>query len=257
MKAIILAAGQGKRLRPLTNDRPKCMVEFAGTPLLDSQISTLRAAGVGDIVVVGGWQAATIKDKGTRQYINEKFDQSNMVQTLFCAADEFDGLEDLLILYSDILYETRIVLALSLCEAEVATTVDTNWRELWQRRFDDPLTDAETLKLNADGSIKELGKEPKAYDEIEAQYMGMTKVAASAQSTFRDFFANLPDPLEDGARRCDIYMTDFLQLLIDSGQPIHAVKVHSGWIEIDDQDDLAAYQALIDADKLTLFNPGS
>ena len=48
MNAIILAAGQGKRLRPLTNDRPKCLVEFYGRTLLDRQISVFQKCGIND-----------------------------------------------------------------------------------------------------------------------------------------------------------------------------------------------------------------
>jgi NDP-sugar pyrophosphorylase family protein len=57
MMAIILVAGQGTRLRPLTNDKPKCLVELAGKPLLEHQLETLRARGVEDIHIVGGYRA--------------------------------------------------------------------------------------------------------------------------------------------------------------------------------------------------------
>ena len=73
-------------------------------------------------------------------------------------------------------------------KGEIAAVVDTDWRKLWQLRFDDPLVDAETLKLNINGTIRELGKKPKNYEEIEAQYIGMIKVSASAQNRFYSFF---------------------------------------------------------------------
>ena len=153
MKAIILAAGQGKRLRPLTKDRPKCLVEFEGLPLIDRQILTLKRLDIMDIIIVAGWQASTVIDRGNRYYINKKFNQSNMVETLFCAAKEFNGQKDILVLYSDILYEPRVVSALMESKGEIAAVVDTDWRKLWQLRFDDPLVDAETLKLNINGTI--------------------------------------------------------------------------------------------------------
>ena len=58
-------------------------------------------------------------------------------------------------------------------------------------------------------------------------------------------------------RTVDIYMTDFLQLLIDSGELIHSVKVNSGWIEIDSQEDLEAYQALIQSGDYSIYDPGA
>lgn len=56
MKAIILAAGQGSRLRPITNEVPKCMVPLNGTPLIDTIIKRFQENGISDIVVVGGYQ---------------------------------------------------------------------------------------------------------------------------------------------------------------------------------------------------------
>ncbi len=56
MKAIILAAGQGSRLLPLTADRPKCLVPVGGRSILEHQLAGLRGAGIGDIAVVGGYR---------------------------------------------------------------------------------------------------------------------------------------------------------------------------------------------------------
>ena len=60
MKAIILAAGQGTRLRPYTDERPKCLVELGGKALLDHQIASLRAAGIDDICVATGYRSDLI-----------------------------------------------------------------------------------------------------------------------------------------------------------------------------------------------------
>src|SRR3989344_606837 len=51
-KAVVLAAGEGKRLRPLTYTRPKCMIQLAGKPILQLVLENLRAAGVGEAVVI-------------------------------------------------------------------------------------------------------------------------------------------------------------------------------------------------------------
>ena len=54
MQAVILAAGQGSRLRPLTDHRPKCLVEVQGKPMLQYQLEALNAAGVTECVIVVG-----------------------------------------------------------------------------------------------------------------------------------------------------------------------------------------------------------
>ena len=85
MKAIILAAGEGKRLKPYTDSRPKCMVPLAGRPLLHWQLDVLRSAGIKDIVIVGGYRAEALKACGASVVTNPRYDSTNMVGTLFCA----------------------------------------------------------------------------------------------------------------------------------------------------------------------------
>ena len=63
MKGIILAAGEGKRLRPLTENLPKTMIDFFGVTLLQRQIETMRKCNVTDIIVVTGYMSEKIKTK--------------------------------------------------------------------------------------------------------------------------------------------------------------------------------------------------
>src|SRR2546429_5169036 len=82
MKAIILAAGQGTRLLPLTEHRPKCMVEIAGKPLLYWQLEVLRNCGVTNIGLVTGYKAQSIDALGVHVFRNADYMSTNMVASL-------------------------------------------------------------------------------------------------------------------------------------------------------------------------------
>ena len=69
--------------------------------------------------------------------------------------------------------------ALLKCKSNIAVTIDTDWENYWRARSDDPLQDAESLKLTKEGSIYEIGRKPKSIDEIEGQYMGLMKFGVS------------------------------------------------------------------------------
>ena len=60
-KAIILSAGQGRRLRPLTDSRPKCLIDLAGSSVLHWQLRHLRTAGIEEAVVITGFAAAAVE----------------------------------------------------------------------------------------------------------------------------------------------------------------------------------------------------
>ena len=87
MNAIILAAGEGKRLRPLTEDKPKCMIDLFGKPLIQRQIETFQACGINDISIVTGYCEDKITFDYVRYFRNNKYATTNMVETLFCAKD--------------------------------------------------------------------------------------------------------------------------------------------------------------------------
>jgi len=132
MKAIILAAGRGTRLRPLTDEYPKCMVEFRGKSMIDQIIDTLRCCGIDDIIVVSGYRGDILERhlarKGIRFVKNSQYAETNMVYSLFCAEDHMN--EDLLISYGDIIYSPKIVNQLIYSKDPVTVAVDLNWKML-------------------------------------------------------------------------------------------------------------------------------
>lgn len=257
MKAIILAAGRGKRLSPCTDDRPKCMVEFAGKSLLVRQLEVLSAMDVSDVTIVTGYRADQIENLGVRTIHNPTWSDTNMVATLMCAAAVIDGCDDVLIAYSDIVYERRVLWAIASSDAPLSTVVDSGWRKLWEARGGDLLAKAETMKLDKDGYIIELGKKPRALEDIEGQYIGLTKVSAGFCTEFVERYRHL-DPSEryDGAELPKMYMTSFLQHLVNCGVRLQAALVDHGWIEIDTVDDLNVYGELLHTGALQhLYNP--
>ncbi len=246
MKAVLLAAGEGTRLRPHTLERPKCLVELAGRPLLDHQLAVLRSQGIHDLHIVTGYRSRQLEAYGYPTFHNPDFNKTNMVTSLMCAADLFDGSADIIIAYADIVYEARVLDALCRCPARISTTVDEQWLRLWQIRGEDPLADAETLRIDTAGNVVDLGGKPRSLDEIEGQYMGLIKVRADFGAELVRIHRELdPAGVYDGRNRENMYMTSFLQHLIDHGQRVQAVRVQGGWLEVDTASDLALYRRLL------------
>jgi choline kinase len=242
---IILAAGQGTRLRPHTDSVPKCMVMLNGKPLIHYQLETARRVGITDIIVVGGYKAEVLReyleDKNVRLLVNNKFSVTNMVSTFFCAESELTG--DVIISYSDIVYSTQVLKKIIHCNDSLTTVVDLNWRELWSKRMENPLEDAETMKLNKDGFITELGKKTTDYHEIEGQYIGLTKISDSVIDKVICFYHQLDkNIIYDGKDFNNMYMTSFLQLMINNNMPLKATMISGGWFEVDSNDDLSYYE---------------
>ena len=239
-KMIILAAGEGQRLRPLTADRPKCLVEVGGKPLIDWQIETAERLGIRDITVVTGYRAERVGDRGQRRRHNPDYATTNMVETLWRARREFHG--EVIISYGDILYEDSVLQALIDSAAPISVIVDLAWRSYWEARFSDPLRDAETLRLDHEGRILEIGQKPLTMDEIQGQYIGLLKFRGQGLEQLQQVYQRLKvgGVVAHGARPFEkMYMTDLLQAIIEAGHEVRAVPIRRKWLEIDSLDDYA------------------
>ena len=249
---IILAAGKGTRLRPYTADRPKCMVELCGKPMLHRQLEVLRGAGLKNIVLVSGYRADRLDAPGISLVPNPRYAETNMVTTLFCAEPHMIPGQDLLVVYGDIVYEPRVLETVLRSQAPLSIAVDRQWRRLWEARMDAPLDDAETLKLENPDRIIELGKKPETYEEVQGQYMGLIKVRGDKVRAFRDAWQAMDrDALYDGKDFDNMHMTSFLQHLIDAGWDARAAFTDGGWLEIDTAEELELFSAMQQQGRLT------
>ena len=238
IKAVILAAGEGTRLRPYTLDRPKCLVEVNEVSLLDRQLAVLSSESIRPIVLIGGYRSNMLKRAGIELCLNKRFAETNMVWTLFCAEDELQG--DVIISYGDIVYSREVLQELLKSDADIAVTIDLDWESYWRARNENPLDDAETLKLTTDGQILEIGKKPESLAEIEGQYMGLIKLSAKGVIQIKNTFRKLVENSEllFGKSIENAYMTDLLQVAINENIPVQSVPVFSGWVEVDTVSDL-------------------
>lgn len=244
MRAVILAAGRGSRLRHMTDASPKGMVEVSGLPLLAWQQRALLAAGASEVTVVTGYRGDVISDYGFQTIANDDWSRGNMVSSLARALEVFSG--PMLVSYADILYEPATVRDLLASSGGLSLTYDRNWLELWRRRFSDPLSDAESFRLDAAGNVTEIGQKAQDVRQIEGQFMGLLKLEAEGRNWIEDLL------LAEPAGRLEFDTTGLLSRLIAAGHPIKGVPAVGGWCEIDTQSDLAVAEALIAEDALRL-----
>jgi len=237
MKAIILAAGRGSRMQGLTDEKPKGLVEFRGKPLLDWQLASLREADINEIAIVTGYKRELFAGWKLVEFHNSRWAITNMVSSLACASEWLDA-EPCLASYSDIFYEPGAVTALMNISADLAVTYDENWRSLWEKRFGNPLLDAETFRVDNDtGTVVEIGNKPKTVEEIEGQYMGLLRFTPTGWGEVVRIRAALSSVV------CDqMHMTGALQQVIEKGRvPVAALPYRGQWGEVDSENDLLAY----------------
>jgi choline kinase len=237
MKAIILAAGRGSRMKDLTDERPKCLVELRGKALLDWQLEALRAAGITEIAIVTGYKRELLANRGLVGFHNARWAETNMVSSLACAQDWLQA-EPCIVSYSDIFYSPVAVQSLMACAATLAVTYDPNWLELWTQRFGDPLLDAETFRLTSEHTLAEIGNKPTSVDEVQGQYMGLLRFMPEGWEEVLRIRTGLT------SEQCDkMHMTGTLQKVIDAGRVAIAAVPYTGeWGEVDVANDLDAYQ---------------
>ena len=236
MKAIILAAGRGSRMKHLTHDAPKCLVTLRGKSLLDWQLKALREAGVTDIAIVTGYKREMLSNRGLIEFHNARWAETNMVSSL-AAAEEWLAREVCIVSYSDIFYQSSAITTLIENPSSLAVTFDPNWKNLWEKRFADILTDAETFRLSADNTLTEIGNKPVTVEEIQGQYMGLLRFTPEGWKEIQRIRDNLS--LDD---RDKIHMTGILQKVIEHGRiRIAAIPYLQSWGEVDSESDLRWY----------------
>lgn len=240
MKAIILAAGSGNRLKKYTTDLPKGMLSVFGKPIIQHQIENYRRNGVTDITIVKGFCGEKIDLQDVKTFTNPLYATTNMLESLFCASSELVG--DVIISYADILFEDHVLQSAIECTHDVGVLVDSDWKDYWQARYGRVDFDTESLSFNGNGTIKELGTASPPLNTIDGRYVGMIRLSAKGCSLFSETYYHAKQtfagkPWLNQRNFENVYMTDFLQELINNQQPVYPIIVQRGWVEFDTNED--------------------
>jgi len=235
-RAVILSAGQGRRLSPLTDRRPKCLIELSGRTLLGWQLRALEQAGVGEAVVVTGFGAnlvdAEVARLGltglkVRTLFNPFYALADNLASCWLARREFD--QPVLLLNGDTLFEADVARRLIAApSAEITVAIDRK-----------PAYDSDDMKVLTEGArLRAIGKTIEAYDAESIGFLRFSAAGAQRFSTAIDEAMRKPE----GLRRWYLSVIDHI------AQTTTAVHVQSieglSWGETDFPEDVQANVAL-------------
>ena len=236
MKSIIIAAGLGIRLNPLTNDKPKCMLEIKGKTILQHQLDVFRANGITDISVIKGYKKEAINYLGLKYYINDNYINNNILNSLFYAEEEMDN--ELIASYSDILFGADVVKGAIESSSDIAIVVDIDWKGYYAGRTEHPINEAENVIFDADKNVVEIGKIVNNKEVVNGEFIGMLKCTKSGAEIFKEYFHKAKSefygkPFIRAKTFDQAYLTDFIQYLVNNGIEVKCLTIERGWIEID------------------------
>ena len=246
-KALIVAAGLGSRLKGHTENTPKCMLDFGGKTLLQKQLLSYKKNGVDDISLIRGYKKNKINYKGIRYFDNDDYKDNNILNSIFYGEEAING--NIIISYSDILFEPFIVKRAMESDHDISVIVDVDWRDYYINRKDHPLSEAENVIFNSNNEVVKIGKIASEKEEVHGEFIGMIKLNHRGCEILRQNFHRVKKiywnkPFQRAKIFQKAYLTDMIQELVDIGIKVHCVIIERGWKEIDTVEDYK--KALID-----------
>ena len=233
-KAIILSAGKGSRLLPLTAERPKCLIELSGRSLLEWQLDALGEAGIRDVVVVTGFRDDLVDEvaarrNGVRTLFNPFYHVADNLGSVWMARAELDA--DTLLLNGDTLVSPRLLgTVLTSRAGPIAVTVDE--KETY---------DADDMKVLREGDrLLRIGKalEPGQYN---AESIGLLAFRGEGPRLFAEQVERMMRQ-PDGTRRWYLRAVD---ALAQAGADVRTVSIRGeDWQEVDFPEDVEKAKAL-------------
>ena len=232
MKALILAAGLGTRLAPITNDRPKSLVPVNGQPIILKQIDNLHKNGITDITVVSGYKANILEEKIHALYpeirIIESVDYAttNNMYSAYLAHEVMEN-SDFLMMNADVFYDASVVSALLNFEAPNAIVTDIgNYLE-------------ESMKVvEENGRLVKISKSIEKADALGAS-IDVYKFSSDAGKKFFGKCAEYIETKKELKMWSEVALNDILKDV-----EFRACPLVGRWLEIDNHDDLAAAEKL-------------
>ncbi len=239
-RGIVLAATRGSALGPLTEDKPKCMVEIQGQPLLRRLTRSLRQSGVRDVAVVRGYAKDAVDLPNLTYIDNDAFETTGEAASLATAIDRLTG--DTVIAYGDILFRRYILDALVETEGDIVLAVDGMWRERTDRSEN---SGRDLVRCSRPFSPSFIEDDPVLFEGIVAdandaddctgEWIGIARLSKKGAELVRK---ELEAMKSDGTLETADLATLFARLA-DAGNAPHVHYVAGHWLDVNDAFDLA------------------
>ncbi len=236
IQSIILAASRGSELHELTTDRPKAMINIGGKTLLGRLIEGLKKAGINKSTVIAGYKADSIDLPGIEKCINEDYQLGDELQTLISAQNNFN--DDMLILYSDLLFREYILRDLIETDGEIVIVVDS--------ALDNPnisgcpdyaycSKEDDRSPFMQDVLLTQLSSSKDALDRTPSGYwIGMMRVRKQG----RQWIDAALDELKTTDNFNELKLPDLLNHIIEQGNPINVHYIDGHWLDVNSLDDI-------------------
>ena len=227
MKAIILAAGQGKRIPKVTKNKPKCLIKINKISLIERQISFLHKLNINDIIIVKGFKKKKISIKKVKYIINKNYKNNEQLDSLFTARNEFK--DDMIVLFSDIIYDFSILKKIYNEEKKIITlAIDKNWKKRYKFRFDHPEEQADKVRINKKGRIIKINKNLKV-NETNGEFLGIFKVSKEGCKVFLSKYKKYKKKINTSKKQ----IHNYLQFLVNEDVNISSKLINGKYMEID------------------------
>ena len=224
MNAIIIAAGSGKRISNKIRNTPKALIEINNKTIIQYQIDALKKMNIDKIIVITG----------------PNYEKHDILGSLIEARDYIKN--DVLVLYSDIIFEPKIIGDVLDSKSNISIAVDMNWEEKYQNRTEHPTTEAENVLLDERKNIFQIRKNIQGESNRIGEFLGILKFSAEGAKIFVEKYDELMrkniGEFHEASTIFKAYITDMLQELIDSKINIEPVFISGKWCEIDTMQDL-------------------
>tara|TARA_A100001011_G_C14281939_1_gene831991 strand:+ start:1472 stop:2212 length:741 start_codon:yes stop_codon:yes gene_type:complete len=235
MKAFIIAAGLGSRLRPFTKNLPKNLIKIGNKTILERQLEVFNSFDIKDINIIVGYKRNKFKNKKFRYFYNKDFNNNNILESLFCAKKAIKG--NCLISYSDIIFKKNIVKKLIKSKASISILVDTDWKKIYRGRTQHPISQAENVYFDKNLILKNVGKNLKE-KESNGEFIGMLKLNSEGVKIFKHYYKKAKSNFKknnfyNAKTIKKAYLTDFFQYLISNKKKIKCILIKKNWMEID------------------------
>ena len=240
MNAIIIAAGSGRRISNDAKNIPKSMVKVNGKSIIEYQLSVLNKAGINEVYVITGPYSEKFNIKNIKYVKDQEFEKHDILGSLMEAKKFFE--KDTLILYSDIIFELKIIEKIMNSKEDISIAVDMNWERKYEGRTEHPKLEAENVEIKNNGNIIQIRKNIENINNNVGEFLGIIKFANKGSELFIKKYEELVSSnvgsFHEAPSILKAYLTDMIQELIDSNIKIKPILVSGQWCEIDTMQDL-------------------